>query len=275
MVEYDVRPQDILAVFGAMFPLILRKEIVVEMKKLDADLKSQMAELGKGKKSRNEVGGTGAAGGDEADEADDSAEPKGRSGKNDDEGSEIGDGDAAGEKRRRQAKQVATYESDEDEDEDSEGEFGDAGVEAAYADNGESGDENEDGEKMKKKSKVSGSLKAAVEKVEQEFLEHFPQATSFKFTESGCTIELEVGPSFSSLRSHIADVLPLSSSARTCPSCFSWASSSAPASRLSFVKFRTSQTVSACARRARTVVSRYAPFCNLHVARRITFHLHA
>lgn len=189
--EYDVTPKDILAVFGAMFPLILRKEIVAEMKKLDADLKSQMAELGKGKKPS----GDGEAGaGDDDGEVDDSAEPKGRSGKDDDEESEVGDGDASGEKRRRQAKQVATYESDEDEDEDagSEGEFGDAGVEAAYADKGDSEDEDGDGEKKSKKSKVAGSLKAAVAKVEQDFLQHFPQATSFKFTESGSTIELEV-----------------------------------------------------------------------------------
>lgn len=258
--EYDVTPKDILAVFGAMFPLILRKEIVAEMKKLDEDLKNQMAELGKGK---NPSGDEAPGGGDDDGEVNDSAEPKGRSGKDDDEASEVGDGDASGEKRRRQAKQVATYESDDDEDENvaSEDEFGDAGVEAAYADKGDSDDEDEDGEKNSKKSKVPGSLKAAVAKVEQEFLQHFPQATSFKFTEAGSTIELEVSFRLCALADE--PYLPATvtfSSALICLNCFWLGSSSAPASRLSSAKFHISQTVSVCVRTARTVASKYECF---------------
>lgn len=255
--EYDINPKDILAVFGAMFPLILRKEIVAEMKKLEADLKGQMAELGKGKKPSGD-GVPGA--GDENEDVDDSAEPKGRSGKDDDEESEVGDGDASGEKMRRQTKQVATYESDEDEeDAGSEGEFGDAGVEAAYADKGDSEDEDQDGEKKSRKSKVSGSLKAAVAKIEQEFLQHFPQATSFKFTESGCTIELEVNLStFPLIDALCSLILIIRSSGLTCRNCSLWASLSALASRPSSAKSPTSQTVSAYGRTARTVASRYA-----------------
>lgn len=48
--EYDVEPSEVLAAFATRFPLLLKKEMQIEMKKLDADLKSQIAELGKGKK---------------------------------------------------------------------------------------------------------------------------------------------------------------------------------------------------------------------------------
>ncbi|TFY66559.1 hypothetical protein EVG20_g4537, partial [Dentipellis fragilis] len=47
--EYSVETEEVLAAFSTRFPMLLKKEIQVEMKKLDADLKGQIAEIGKGK----------------------------------------------------------------------------------------------------------------------------------------------------------------------------------------------------------------------------------
>ena len=57
--EHDVDPLDILSVFATKFPLLLKKELQNELKKLDADLKSQIAELGKGKAVRTREGTVG------------------------------------------------------------------------------------------------------------------------------------------------------------------------------------------------------------------------
>ncbi|KAI0040088.1 beta and beta-prime subunits of DNA dependent RNA-polymerase [Auriscalpium vulgare] len=181
--EYDVDPTAILGAFGTRFPLILKKEVQTELRKLDADMKSQIAELGKGKKVTERSGE--AEGADEGDEG----EPSGRS-RDDDEESEVGDGDATSEKRKRQSAQQATYESDEDEDEGSEGgELDDAAIEAAYA--SEDGSGSDEGAPKVKKGK--GGLKALVAKTEEAFLENFPNAMAFAFQPSGCQIELEFG----------------------------------------------------------------------------------
>ncbi len=42
-------PTEILGVFAARFPLALKKEIAMELKKLQADLKSHLSDLGKGR----------------------------------------------------------------------------------------------------------------------------------------------------------------------------------------------------------------------------------
>jgi hypothetical protein len=39
--EHDLQPAELLAVFGVKFPLTLRKEIVNEIRRLDADLKDR------------------------------------------------------------------------------------------------------------------------------------------------------------------------------------------------------------------------------------------
>ena len=57
--EYGVDPSEILDVFAAKFPITLKKEMQLEMKKLDADLKSQIADLGKGKASKTRGAGAG------------------------------------------------------------------------------------------------------------------------------------------------------------------------------------------------------------------------
>jgi hypothetical protein len=171
--EYDVEPSEILASFATKFPLLLKKETQIEMKRLDSDLKSQIAELGKGKKGKTRDGDV------EGDEDDGAPLSK----KDDGEGSEVGDGDADDTKRARQRKQQATYDDDDDE-EDDEGEYEDTAIEAAYAANGE-----DDSVEMKK---PSGSLKSQANIVGELFKSNLQQASSFKFSESRCNFQLQV-----------------------------------------------------------------------------------
>ncbi|KNZ77148.1 DNA-directed RNA polymerase I subunit rpa1 [Termitomyces sp. J132] len=156
--EYDTYPSEILAAFATRFPLTLKKEIQSEMKKLDADLRSQIAELGKGKKV------------------------KGRGGGDDDE---EGDGDADDEKRARQRKEQASYESDEEEDVE---EYGNEALEAEFA--SQAGSDDEESEEEKKKAKIH-SFESQVKQVEGDFLENLHPATKFSFAEAGCTFQLE------------------------------------------------------------------------------------
>lgn len=179
--EYDVGPSEVLSVFGTKFPLILKKEIQNELKKLDQDMKSQVAEIGKGKKVRERVGEADA----EADGADFEDGRTGRGGRDEDENSEVGDGDASAAKRQRQAKEQATYD-DEDEDEDMD-QYDDDAIEAAYASAGESDDDSSAEDRMDVED-----LSDQVDAVEQLFMENFSYTKSFSFRESGCTINLQV-----------------------------------------------------------------------------------
>ncbi|GLB34003.1 putative DNA-dependent RNA polymerase [Lyophyllum shimeji] len=176
--EYDTDPLEILASFATRFPLTLKKEIQAELKKLDADLRSQIAELGKGKKVRSREG-DGEEGEEEEAEA-----PKRR--RDADEESEVGDGDAEDEKRARQRKEQATYESDESDDEGAE-EYGDAALEAEFA--SDVGSVDGDVETVKKKADMS--LKSEVSRVRDSFMTNLNQATMFSFAEAGCTFQLE------------------------------------------------------------------------------------
>jgi DNA-directed RNA polymerase I subunit RPA1 len=172
--EYDVEPLEILAAFATKFPLTLKRELLKEMKKLDADLRSQMTELGKGKKSRESA--------ENEEEGEDEEAVSTKRKKDDGEGSEVGDGDADGEKRTRQRKEQATYESDEDDMADPE-EYGDEDLEAEFA---------TPGEDQPAAKPAQGSFKSEVKKVANVFTQNLHQATSFDFTESGCTFQLEV-----------------------------------------------------------------------------------
>ncbi|TCD69860.1 hypothetical protein EIP91_005937 [Steccherinum ochraceum] len=179
--EYDVEPSEILAAFGTKFPLILKKEVQSELKRLDQDLKTQMADVGKGKAIPRRS--------DEAAQREDDDEEGGegdvgRRDQDDDELSEVGDGDATSAKRRRQGKEQASYDDDEESDDDGGGEYDDAAIEAAYA----SGEED-DAEVPEQPE----NLAAEVGAVEELFLQHFSRATSFNFNESGCTIGIEFG----------------------------------------------------------------------------------
>ena len=171
--EYDVQSTEILAVFGVKFPLTLKKEILNEMKKLDADLKSQMTQLGQGKKVRSKEG--------EADDDEDAEMPRK---KNVDEESEAGDGDADEVKHSKQKKQQATYDSDDGDD----GEEHDDAIEAAST----SGDNLLDGDESGLKKSKSMSLKSLVDRVSGLFQQHLHYAIAFDFDESQCTFKLEV-----------------------------------------------------------------------------------
>jgi hypothetical protein len=187
--EFDVSPTELLQAFGTRFPLTLKREIQIEMKRLAAHLRSQIDELGKGKSvPQGEEGAPGAAGGAEEDEGADAGEPTPR--RYDDDESEIGDGDASGEKRQRQKQQQVSYESDEVDDDDDEGdiELPEADPETASALDAE-GTINDE---LEKKPGKTIRFKDHVSRVEESFLENFPHATGFDFSASRCIIELEV-----------------------------------------------------------------------------------
>ncbi|TRM68131.1 hypothetical protein BD626DRAFT_555014 [Schizophyllum amplum] len=180
--EYDVEPAEILAAFATRFPLTLKKELTAELKKLDADLRAQIQELGKGMKPRENEGQETPD--DEDGEAGDSV-PKPR---DDDDGSEDGDGDADEEKRQRQRKQMATYEDDEDdeEEEEAQGEMGEEELEAAFA-----SDAEEEAQKREIKGTKKKSLQGQVDKVRNVFKRNLVQAVDFNFTESNCAFQIE------------------------------------------------------------------------------------
>ncbi|KAM5535538.1 hypothetical protein V8D89_010875 [Ganoderma adspersum] len=178
--EYNVTPFEILAAFGIKFPLIFKKELQLELKKLDADLKSQRAELGKGRAVRDQQ--------DAAAHEEEDGEPTSRRRDDDDEASEIGDGDATASKMQRQRKEQATYEDEDEEDEEDDGgELDDTVIEAAYASPPE--DETEDSVMDQDAPPMSEEHG----RVETLFLNNLPSATSFSFRESGCTIGLQFG----------------------------------------------------------------------------------
>lgn len=173
--EYDLEPEEILAAFGVQFPLTLKKEMLNEMKKLDADLKSQMAQLGQGKKVKERNGESND------DEEGETSKKK----KDDEEGSEMGDGDADDAKHARQRKQQATYDSDEEDETEEVGAYDDAAIEAEYA----SENEATDGAPVKK---TKSSFKSQVGRVSDLFQRHLQHCISFSFDESKCSFVLEV-----------------------------------------------------------------------------------
>ncbi|KAK0190723.1 hypothetical protein F5146DRAFT_1045469 [Armillaria mellea] len=165
--EHEVDPSEILACFATKFPLTLKREIVNEMKRLDSDVKTQMAELGRGKKTREQ----GAADGDGGD---------------DDAGEVVKSGmaDADDAKRARQRKQQATYDEDDEEEPEEEEKDMEAELEAEFASDSES--DSDDIAKARSKG-----LQENAKRVADLFMGHLHQCTSFDFTESRCTFTLE------------------------------------------------------------------------------------
>lgn len=215
--EYDVESSEILAVFGTKFPLILKREVQNELKKLDQDMKSQMTNLGKGKAVRSRLEGR-TRGGAEAEEEGEGDSRRRRA--DEDDISEVGDGDATAEKRLRQAKEQATYEDDADEDDDADTdgflkEFDDAEIEAAYA---SADDVASDDVEM---THESDNLTESASQVEQLFMENFVYTTSFSFSDAGCSIGLQVRRELTELRSRLDGVCSL---VPICLSCCSSAS---------------------------------------------------
>ncbi len=176
--EYGVTPTEILGVFAARFPLALKKEIAMELKKLQADLKSHLSELGKG---RAEARPSGDAG-DEDDVGEVAA----------DADSEHGDGDAGDAKRARQGKEMTTYESDDD-DSGPLGEYDDAAIEAEHENSSddEYSDEGVDDEEIREKT-----VAELVGKVREDFFTNLKAGSAFSFNEREATFDLEVCFSF-------------------------------------------------------------------------------
>lgn len=181
--EYDVEPEEILACFGTRFPLILKKEIAAELKKLDQTLKSQIAELGKGMKARNDIDGGEAS---EVVGENDDDEPSGKTG-GAREGSENGDGDADDIKRSKQRKQQATYDDDEDDGGDEEVED-DAEEEQDAASDEEEGSSSHTSKRRSKKD-----LDAAISRVAELFEKNMPLGEGFSFSDSASSFTLSVG----------------------------------------------------------------------------------
>jgi hypothetical protein len=179
--EFEVSPGQLVGAFGTRFALILKHEIQAEMRKLAADLRSQISELGKGRSAPMGEEGTSAAARVGEEDAD-AEEPPPR--RDDDEDSEVGDGDASREKRHRQKQQQTSYESDEDEEEEEDGDGNfEVGLEAQHTSSAV---------ELEKPPGRKGGFKEVVRRAELAFLENFSNATAFKFTPSGCKMELEV-----------------------------------------------------------------------------------
>lgn len=231
--EYDVEPSEILATFGSKFPLIMRKEIQSEMKKLDADLRSQIAELGKGKKESMREGG------EDEDEDGEDMDKTSKKRKEADEDSEVGDGDADDEKHARQRKQQATYDSDDENLEAEDTAYNDDAIEAAHASDVEAMDVV--GSDLKKP--IKDSFKTKVNLISDLFHRNLTPATSFAFTDSKCTFQLQVWFTFSV--SHVKDeLIDLSSSHLKCLNFFSLVLLKEHAVRLLFVRYLVSPNVS-------------------------------
>ncbi|GAA5858440.1 hypothetical protein JCM8547_007311 [Rhodosporidiobolus lusitaniae] len=139
--EYSISSEQILAGIARTFIPMLDKAITKEIKQNDRELKSQVGEVGRGKKisDRSKKGKSSGADEDGAGEED-----AGVVGRGADE--EI-DGDADDERRGRQAQDETTYESDEDEDKEDD----EAALEAKFKDasdaessDGESSDDEDD-----------------------------------------------------------------------------------------------------------------------------------
>lgn len=221
--EYVVDPPEILECFGTRFPLILKKEIMTEMKRLDGDLRSQISELGKGKKKPKD--GEQAPETEEGDE-----EPKHRQ-RGDDEESEAGDGDADDAKRARQHKEQGTYEEDDEDEEDEE--------EAGETD-GNTPSENADEPPQVKSRLKNKSLENQVHAVAELFQANLHFCTSFDFDSTGCTFKLEVCV----FKLDVPFTYLSSSSAQRCQNCCLSALSNEHVGRLSFVKYLGSRIVS-------------------------------
>ncbi|KAL5507950.1 hypothetical protein ACEPAH_5568 [Sanghuangporus vaninii] len=181
--EYDVEPTEILSAFAVQFPQALSKEIQLELKKLQADLKTHLTELGRGRaEARAET------------EVENDADANVDTTAANDDASGAVDGDADDEKRTLQSKQQATYESD-DEEEAPFGEFDDAALEAEYENADESNKKDTDVMDVDAPSKApSQDEESLASKVRQNFIKNLKSCASFTFSDTGVTFELIFSP---------------------------------------------------------------------------------
>ena len=171
--EYDIDMSDIMATFAIKFPSALKKEILNETRRLDADLRNQLSELGKGKKVRGREREKSGGDDDEADEDDTGRKNAGE------------ESEADGDKRVRQRREQAAYENDE-ESEQEDDPYGEAAVEAAYA-----GDLQEDVYEEEEETlpqKAVDQLRVTADL----FHRNLHHATSFDFNDSRCEFKVEV-----------------------------------------------------------------------------------
>jgi hypothetical protein len=204
--EYNVKPPEILAAFATKFPLALTREIRWELKNLDADLKSQIADLGKGKTTKARRG-DGDGDGDDGEGESQSATKETAEG----DISDTGDWDAEDWKQAKRKRQQASYESDDEDESDDADEDASEGEDAVQ-------DDFEDKAAGKPFGR-KGNLQKKAKLVERHFIGNMPQATSFKFTEAACTFEIKVRQL--TMTDKNDEIIFFSSSEMTCPSCCS------------------------------------------------------
>jgi hypothetical protein len=177
--QYDLKATEILETFSTKFPLTLKREMQLEMKKLDADLRSQIADLGKGKKASNRREG-------EVEDDEEAGESLGKVRDGGDE-SDMDEDDVEDTKRTRRKQQQQSYDCDDEED-----------VEGDADESGEDGDKSVDGgevfaddSELVKSSARSGSLQKRAKVVARLFMGNMHLATSFSFTDSACSFQIE------------------------------------------------------------------------------------
>jgi hypothetical protein len=182
--EHDLTPSEILSALATTFAVTLAKEVKTEEKKLDADVKGQIKQVGKGRAAPvNEV----ATGGGDNDDVD---EDEGISRRREEERSDLGDGDAEDEKRARQSKQQATYESD---DEAAGGEYDEnQAIEDAYADGNDGAESDDEDAKGTSRASKQPSFEDNIGAARASFESIFTRASEFDFKEDRCTFKLAV-----------------------------------------------------------------------------------
>jgi hypothetical protein len=189
MEEHCLTTSQLLEALGSKFAPALKKAINTEFRKLDADMKAQLATVGKGKAIRNRPGGQ---------EGDDELEDR-----DGDEESELGDGDADADMQRSKRKEQATY---DDDDGGAEEVNSDAGAdddiivdEAALDAHSVDSTSEADGDDAALEDDEEDNWKAVLQKTQRTFLGALPLGTrSFSFDNTnGLKFDLEVRSSSS------------------------------------------------------------------------------
>jgi len=174
--EYQVKRNAVHNVLGSRLSYVLQKELASELKRLEIDMKTQKAEIGRGRMPREQ---------DDTDEVEgeDEAVPR-------DDRSEVGDGDAEDAKHSRQAEEQVSYSDDESEEEEEDN------VHAANVnlidDEAEESDEEE-------KRVEKEALKETLKTPRDFFLGVLPAAVDFAFKDTQCKFTLEFGMNFPKL----------------------------------------------------------------------------
>jgi hypothetical protein len=184
MEAHCLTTSQLLEALGSKFARALKRATTSEFHKLDANLKVQLASVGKGKAIRNRPGGQ---------EGDDELEERDRDGE-----SEVGDGDADADMRKSKRKEQATY---DDDDGDAEEVNSDAGAdddiiadEAALETRSVGSTSEADGDDAALERDEADDWKAVLQKTEDAFLAALPLGThSFSFDNTnGLKFDLEV-----------------------------------------------------------------------------------